>query len=123
MFGKMIDCFIFHQLAPEALMKFCDLSIFIFDSLYHFKKLLTVFIPFTFVHFPSHESGLRCICAPAEKRESAASLNILSHSGEKVRFVHTNSSSAKHSLFKGNTLTFYWAKTGGWVVEMGGTNG
>lgn len=35
----------------------------------------------------------------------------------------TNFLSVKHSLFKGNTLSFYRAKTGGWAAEMGGADG
>lgn len=40
-----------------------------------------------------------------------------------MQFVHINLLSVKHSLFKGNTLSFYRAKTGGWAVEMGGADG
>ena len=42
--------------------------------------------------------------------------SIQSHSGEKM-LAHTKSSSAKYSLFKGNALTFFKLKTGGWAVE------
>lgn len=29
----------------------------------------------------------------------------------------------EHSFFKGNTFSFYRAKTGGWAAEMGGADG
>ncbi len=38
-------------------------------------------------------------------------------------FVHINFLRVKHSVFKGNTFTFYRAETGGWAVEKGGTDG
>lgn len=48
---------------------------------------------------------------------------VESHSREKMLFVYTKSLSVNSSLFKTNMVTFYRAKTGGWAVEMIGTDG
>lgn len=42
---------------------------------------------------------------------------------QREQFVHINFVSVKHSHFKSNALSFYRSETGGWPVEMGGTDG
>lgn len=89
---------------PEGPLKFYDLSILIYDSLCLFKKKkrkrsLTVCIPLTCVHFPSHESGSRCICA-AKLQETDKEAGIIQpHSVQR-------DAACSHKPFECRTFTF-----------------